>query len=326
MKLQTKVDIEAPGFGIDYGTRMMMLGSCFAENIGSRLRSYKFNVDVNPCGVIYNPLSVANTLRLLLSGRDVTADKLLFNNGKWVSLQHHGSFSSPGREECLENINAALKTSSDFLTRCDVLFVTFGTSWVYRFKATGEVVSNCHKLDAKAFERHRLTVDEIVRVYDDLIHLLRQRQPLLKIVFTVSPIRHWKDGANGNQLSKAVLLLAIDELVHRHQEIVYFPAYEIVMDELRDYRFYADDMLHVSAVAVDYIWERFRDRYVAAPESLMSQIYKVTTVLAHRPSEPADEAYQSLLARTLHTIEDISTQCGEVDFSEEKKFIADMKR
>ena len=264
MNLQTKITIVAPDFSIDYNSKLMMLGSCFAENIGSKFSYYKFDVDVNPCGIIYNPLSVANVLRLIMEGKRFEKNDLRKVGEKWVSLYHHGAFSSTDPDECLSRINGRLEKAAEELCSLDLLVITWGTAWVYKHVRENMIVSNCHKIPAQEFERSRLSVENIVEEYVELIERLREINPGLRILFTVSPIRHWKDGAHGNQLSKATLLLAIDQLREKLEYVYYFPAYEIVLDELRDYRFYADDMLHVSGFTVDYIWERFLSCAVAA--------------------------------------------------------------
>ena len=248
MNLQTKITVAAPDFLIDYNSRLMMLGSCFAENMGSKFSYYKFDVDVNPCGIIYNPLSVANVLRLIVEGKQFEKSDLRQVGGKWVSLYHHGAFSSTDPDECLRRINDRLTKATGELRTLDLLVITWGTAWVYRYTRENIVVSNCHKIPSQEFERSRLSVEDIVKEYLVLIGRLREINPGLRILFTVSPIRHWKDGAHGNQLSKATLLLAIDRLREELQHVYYFPAYEIVLDELRDYRFYADDMLHMSGL------------------------------------------------------------------------------
>ena len=278
MNLQTKITVAAPDFLIDYNSRLMMLGSCFAENMGSKFSYYKFDVDVNPCGIIYNPLSVANVLRLIVEGKQFEKSDLRQVGGKWVSLYHHGAFSSTDPDECLRRINDRLTKATGELRTLDLLVITWGTAWVYRYTRENIVVSNCHKIPSQEFERSRLSVEDIVKEYLVLIGRLREINPGLRILFTVSPIRHWKDGAHGNQLSKATLLLAIDRLREELQHVYYFPAYEIVLDELRDYRFYADDMLHMSGFTVDYIWERFLYSFIS-PEvlGLMNQIGRVTS-------------------------------------------------
>ena len=320
MNLQTKITVAAPDFLIDYNSRLMMLGSCFAENMGSKFSYYKFDVDVNPCGIIYNPLSVANVLRLIVEGKQFEKSDLRQVGGKWVSLYHHGAFSSTDPDECLRRINDRLTKATGELRTLDLLVITWGTAWVYRYTRENIVVSNCHKIPSQEFERSRLSVEDIVKEYLVLIGRLREINPGLRILFTVSPIRHWKDGAHGNQLSKATLLLAIDRLREELQHVYYFPAYEIVLDELRDYRFYADDMLHMSGFTVDYIWERFLYSFIS-PEvvGLMNQIGRVNKGVAHRPFDPQSEEYHRLVKKMLAEIAMISRSYPMIDFSEEKR-------
>lgn len=295
MEWQTKIEIPQSDFHIGYASRILMLGSCFAENIGEKLTYFKFDADINPCGIVYNPLSAARVLELLLEAHPFTGDELMRHDGKWLSLLHHGSFSSSCRETCLRQINERLTQAAERLKTIDLLVITLGTAWVFRYKRDGRIVSNCHKIPASEFERFRLEPEEIVAEYTALIRRLREINPALRILFTVSPIRHWKDGAHGNQLSKSVLLLAVDRLVRSLEGVYYFPSYEIVMDELRDYRFYAEDMLHVSPVAVEYIWERFRDTFIGKDAlALMTQIDKVSRTLAHRPTDAGSEKWQRL--------------------------------
>lgn len=320
MNLQTKITVAAPDFLIDYNSRLMMLGSCFAENMGSKFSYYKFDVDVNPCGIIYNPLSVANVLRLIVEGKQFEKSDLRQVGGKWVSLYHHGAFSSTDPDECLRRINDRLTKATGELRTLDLLVITWGTAWEYRYTRENIVVSNCHKIPSQEFERSRLSVEDIVKEYLVLIGRLREINPGLRILFTVSPIRHWKDGAHGNQLSKATLLLAIDRLREELQHVYYFPAYEIVLDELRDYRFYADDMLHMSGFTVDYIWERFLYSFIS-PEvlGLMNQIGRVNKGVAHRPFDPQSEEYHRLVKKMLAEIAMISRSYPMIDFSEEKR-------
>lgn len=299
MDLQTIVGLEKPDFQVDYHTRLMMLGSCFVENIGEKLKDLKFRVEVNPCGIVYNPWSVAHTLEFLWSGKRFGPSDLVEHDGKWVSLDHHGSFSDREAEVCLQRINGRLSRAALHWQQTDVLVITWGTAWVYRYRENGKIVSNCHRFPAEAFIRFRLEADEIVSVYSDLIRRLLEQRPSLNIVFTVSPVRHGKDGAHGNQLSKAVLLLAVDRLEKAFPQVSYFPAYEIVMDELRDYRFYAEDMLHISRQGIDYIWEKFRDLYLSGEaRQAMERIGKWNKILRHRPRDPDSAAYRELVGRT----------------------------
>ena len=322
MELQTKVDVPTPGFRIDYATRLLMLGSCFTENIGGKFRRFKFDVEVNPCGIVYNPRSVANTLGLLLDGKEFVAEDLFWRDGRWASLYHHGEFSSSDQAECLSRINDRLLRGRRRLAEADVLIVTWGTAWVYRHLPTGVVATNCHKLPAREFERRRLSVEEIVDEYEALLVRLWEHNPSLRVLFTVSPIRHWKDGAHGNQLSKATLLLAVDALRERFDGVGYFPSYEIMLDELRDYRFYAEDMLHVSPLAADYIWERFRDAYIdPSLKSVMERVERVNKGVAHRPLDVASEGYACFVRRLLAEMDALVRDCPSVDFSRERAIL-----
>lgn len=309
MEWQTKVNIQPADFRVGYGSEIMMLGSCFTENIGEKLSYFKFNTDINPCGIVYNPMSAASVLKRLVEGRPFAPEELIEHNGVWQSLLHHGSFSSSDKGECLRQINSRLSEAAGKLKTTDLLILTFGTAWVYRNREDGKVVSNCHKIPASAFERFRLKPEEIVVEYMDLIGRLREINPKLKVVFTVSPIRHWKDGAHGNQLSKSTLLLAIDSLAGSLERVYYFPSYEIVMDELRDYRFYAEDMLHVTPQTVEYIWNRFKETYIdKKAEYFMVRIDKINKALAHRPSEAGNEKWLQLCAGMLKEMEKIENE------------------
>lgn len=320
MNLQTKVNIDTPDFMIDYNSKLMMLGSCFAENMGGKFSYYKFGVDVNPCGIVYNPRSVANVLRLIVEGKEFKQEDLMQVGDKWVSLYHHGSFSSTDAGECLDKINRRLELATKEIRSADLLVITWGTAWVYRHTGQGVVVSNCHKIPSQEFERYRLSVDEIVDEYTGLIGRLREVNPGIRVLFTVSPIRHWKDGAHGNQLSKATLLLAIDRLREKLGGVYYFPAYEIVLDELRDYRFYADDMLHMSSLTIDYTWERFLYSFIS-PEvlGLMNRIGRINKAVGHRPFDPHSNDYKRLVKNLLTEIAAISRSFPSIDFSEEER-------
>jgi hypothetical protein len=297
----TRAGVTAPGFTIDYRSRLLCIGSCFAESIAGKLAYYRFPVEVNPCGILYNPFSIANALEFLVEERRMEERDLLRVDGKWASLYHHGAFSDPDARACLARINARLERGAEALREASLLVVTWGTAWVYRHRREGIIVANCHKIPDREFERYRAGVDEIVRRYEALLPALRAVNPALRVLFTVSPVRHRRDGARGNQLSKATLLLAVERLQELFDDVHYFPAYEILLDELRDYRFYAEDMCHPSAVAVDYIWELFRQAYISpACEPVARQVEAIRRRMNHRPiaSSPTD-ADRALLERQL---------------------------
>jgi hypothetical protein len=289
---QTKVDIPYSSLNISYSNKIMTLGSCFAENIGLKMKNVFFDTEINPFGVLYNPVSICNSIKILLENNNFTKDNLFENRGLWQSFSHSSLFTASSAEQCIDNINTRLSGATTFLKNTDFLLITFGTAWVYEDKESGSVVSNCHKLPARMFNRRRLSVEEIVAVYSPLISLLKSRFPDLKLIFSVSPIRHWKDGAHENNISKSILLLAIDALQKQFETINYFPAYEIQLDELRDYRFYASDMLHPSEVAIDYIWERFTETYFSEETKCMKKEFEqLKSDLSHRPMFPDSVEY-----------------------------------
>jgi hypothetical protein len=294
IKFRTEVDL--PDFKAKMGYRhpSMMIGSCFAENIGNYLQELCFPILVNPFGILYNPVSIANSLGLLIEGKRFTEQDLFFSDGLYHSFFHHGRFSGPDPVNVLKNINLQATEASDTLKNCHHLFITFGTSWVFQHKISGTIVSNCHKLPAATFERFRLSIAQITEIWIPLIGQLRKLNPKLELVFTVSPIRHFKDGAHDNQLSKSTLLMATEELISLfgNDLISYFPSYELVLDELRDYRFFATDMTHLSDVAVDFVREKFSGTILdQEAKNISAEFEKILLSLKHRPINVNDNGY-----------------------------------
>lgn len=268
---------------IAHDCAITMLGSCFSDNIGSRLQRALFNVEVNPFGTLYNPASIASALRDLVDCREFGLNDLFEYQGRYHSFSHHSSFSGVNAGDVVSRINDKVVKASAQLKRSQVLIITFGTAYVYESKKAQKVVSNCHKLPSAEFNRRLMSIDEIVDMWSSLIADLRGVNPDLKIIFTVSPIRHLADGAHGNQVSKSVLLLAVERLCNKLSDVIYFPAYEIMMDDLRDYRFYASDMTHPSDVAVDYIYEIFSQSFFSEEtNNLAHECEKLTRRLKHR--------------------------------------------
>lgn len=269
MKLQTPVADEKCRVGISYRSKITMLGSCFTDNIGKMLVDYGFDVLVNPFGTLYNPISIQQSIDMLLSDKVFTEeDCVMMGAGADLvcSFSHHTSFARKSKDEFLENANRKLLEARRHFLESDRVIITLGTSWCYRNTETGKIVSNCLKRPAGEFTRERLQIEDIKKAIQHITDLCNRTDGCDKkeFIFTVSPIRHFKDGAHGNQVSKAALLVAIDEVINMNSSDYkitadYFPAYEIMMDQLRDYRFYAEDMCHPSKQAVDYIGERFLD-------------------------------------------------------------------
>lgn len=253
----TSVPVPRMPFKIDFATGIVCLGSCFADEIGKRLLDGDFHVELNPFGTLYNPASIASALHRLIEDRPIEMCDLVKHEGYWHSWHHHGSFSRSTAAATLVACNSRLHRAHQALGNASLLMITFGSAWV--FEHQGQVVANCHKVPQQEFVRRRLTVDDIVSLWHPLLDELQALYPQLHVLFTVSPIRHLADGLHGNQLSKSTLLLAIDELIAHHSSLItYYPAYELVIDELRDYRYFGPDMCHPSDLAVEIVWEHFQ--------------------------------------------------------------------
>ena len=321
MDFQTKVELPAGLPPITHGGRILLMGSCFAENIGLLLAESKFRIDINPFGILYNPLSISAALCELIEGKEYRKEDLFFYKDLWHSPMHHGSFSTSVPEETLENINTRLHYAQESLKELDWLIITFGTAYVYEQKESGCVVSNCHKLPENRFNRRLLTVEEIVNKFAPLMDRLRFDNLKLRVLFTVSPIRHLRDGLHANQLSKSTLLLAIDRLQQLYQEqAFYFPSYEIVLDELRDYRFYAEDMLHPSSLTIRYLWERLSDAFFSEEtKRVIDAVEDIRRDLSHKPFYPRSEAYQRFLEQIVLKIERLNGKYPYLDFQKEKE-------
>lgn len=275
IKLQTQIPVSVSPLRISHHQHILLVGSCFTEHMGQKLQDFGFEVMMNPFGILYNPLSIAECLNRCYNDRELTEDELVFHDGLWHSWLHHGCFSNADKESCLCACNRAIHEAHSFLQQPHKVIITLGTANVYSRK--GMVVANCHKIPNTAFEKRRLELEEIIEAL--------KPYPAL---YTVSPIRHWADGAHGNQLSKATLLLAIEQMGGE-----YFPAYEIMMDELRDYRFYDQDMLHPSSLAIELIWERFQQTYMDTETVALGQKYHQLHLMeAHRPLYPDSETFR----------------------------------
>ena len=289
MKFTTPVNIKL-NKTIDHNSRIVMLGSCFAENIGKKLIDCGFNVVMNPMGILYNPISIFSALERIVEGREFTEDELFCHNGLWTTFMHHGSFSHADKNEALKMMNERLKEGHEQLKDATHLIITFGSAEVYEHD--GKVVSNCHKLPAREFTHRLLSINEINNLYKSFV-IETQNIASLQTIFTVSPVRYLGNGAHHGQINKATLLLATNDICKK-TGADYFPSYEIMMDELRDYRYYAEDMIHPSDVAINYIFEQFTETYLT-DEAIRTadEIQKIKKSLAHRPLHPDSEEYQN---------------------------------
>ena len=325
---RTEIFLEKMPFPIDYHKKTVFIGSCFTENIGNKLLENKLPVLVNPFGVLYNPKSVLKALEIIIDKKNISNKDLNFENDKWFSFNHHSSFSSPNKKEVLNKINSEIDKAHNYLKEAQSLFITFGTSWYFKLIRNNELVANCHKLPANLFDRKILKIKKIVRSWNQLIKKLNEFNPNLKIVFTVSPIRHWKDGAINNQLSKSILIVAIHEIIKEYKNISYFPSYELMMDDLRDYRFYDDDFLHPNSQAINYIWDKFKAAFIEEETVHISkQVEKIVKAVNHRPFHPETNSYHKFLNLNLEKIKQLNLKYPFIDFSkEELHFVNELEK
>ncbi|MBT8219970.1 MAG: GSCFA domain-containing protein [Bacteroidia bacterium] len=281
-------DFEEP---LTYHQSIFSIGSCFAEHMADRLKYFLFKVYSNPNGILYNPISLADSILKLLDRNIYQISDLIEHGGLWHSWDHHHSKSGTNPEELIQRMNDTVRVSAQNLENADVILVTFGTAFAYRYLATGQIVANCHKIPNTEFEKIRLQQNSIVGIWQDVLDRLFSANPKRQVIFTVSPIRHVKDGIVANQRSKAALLLSIEALFAQYPRVHYFPSYEIMMDDLRDYRFYTSDLIHPNKIALDYIWDLFKNTHIeSATQSLMNEVDQLQKARGHRSMHPDSDA------------------------------------
>ena len=310
MKFRTEIEVAPLVEGLEYGAKIFALGSCFAENISERLRRAKFSIESNPFGVLFNPFSIANAIERLDDARTFAVCDVKGVGECFYSFDAHSSLDGKTQTEAFGNLNRAVAQGSKALHDAEWVILTFGTAWVYEHE--GRVVANCHKQPASQFERRRLSVEEIVERYSRLLAgVLRDK----RVILTVSPVRHIGDGLQENSVSKATLRLAVEELVTKFENVCYFPSYEILIDDLRDYRYYADDLAHPSKMAVEYVWECFCEAVLADDaKAKLPLVEQIVAAAEHRPFNPESEAHKAFCRKMLAKAESMP----EVDFSLEK--------
>ena len=317
--LQTKVEIPTPDFTIGYNNAISLLGSCFSDNIGLKLKRLKFNACINPFGVLYNPASISIAIDNLLNKDTFKEKDLSYHNDLWFSYAHHSSFSNADKDTCLSNINQSFTQAKRKVEDTDVWIITLGTSWIYRLKETNQVVANCHKVTSDKFNREFIDIDEIHKYLNNALTNLLTLRPDAKVIFTVSPIRHWKDGAIENMRSKASLILAIKKIQATFSQCYYFPTYEIYMDELRDYRFYDSDMLHPSEFSINLIWLRFVETFLDKKSTdILKKVEKLVKSYEHKTFNTQTNAYQKFANKLIQSTEEFEKQHPAISFSEEK--------
>ena len=296
MNFQTQIPIQKSDFPIDYNSKLLSLGSCFAENMAEKFEYFKFENVVNPFGIIFNPVSLEKLILRSIHKTYFTANDIFYHNEAWHCYEVHSELSNPDREEFLSNLNQLIDSTNWHIEKSTHCLITLGTSWVYRHIESNEIVANCHKVPQKQFVKELLSIAQIEASLQNIISEIHAVNPKCNFVFTVSPVRHIKDGFVENTLSKAHLISALNASNFQLPTSSYFPSYEIMMDELRDYRFYGEDMLHPNQTAIDYIWIKFFENYVDEKEfGLMNQVCEIQRALKHRPFNPDSESHKKFL-------------------------------
>lgn len=325
MIFRTEIQPNPSHVKITHKSGMLFIGSCFTENIGVKLKELAFPVLINPTGIVYNPLSVKRSLEILVEGKEYTENDVFHFNDLYYSFDHDTSFSHPELNECLKVINTNLIEGQEQLAKASLILITFGTAWVYLHKKSQNLVSNCHKIPSSEFNRKLLSVEEIVSEYLILINNMQKINPGIKFIFTVSPVRHWKDGAVGNQISKSSLVLAVHKLIEKLKGTAeYFPAYELLLDDLRDYRFYANDLLHPSDEAIAYIWEKFSGVYFDHQTTeLIKEIAALASAAKHKPFNKETPAWNNFLEKNLQKVMDLNKKYPFLDLSSYEKYFRD---
>ncbi|WP_119079451.1 GSCFA domain-containing protein [Chitinophaga alhagiae] len=308
---------------VQYADKLLMTGSCFAEEIGGRMQQHKFNVLVNPNGILFNPLSIAQSLQGYMDGRPYTAADLFMHEDLWHSWDHHSRFSGPDGEAVLANINASRAAASRRLQEADWLVITLGSAYVYVLKETGNMVANCHKVPEASFYKKLLSADEIIAALDNMMHRLFFSNRQVNILFTVSPVRYARDGVVENNLSKAILLQAVHHLVNKFDRLFYFPAYELVIDDLRDYRFYKEDLVHPNELAIQYVWQHFTAACLHPDaQQLEKQVADILRARQHRPFNPQTPQHRQFLAAYAKKVDALAAAHPYLDMSGERAYFS----
>ncbi len=323
MEFRTPIKGYQPKFSIDAEDNLFLIGSCFAENIGARLQNAKFNTVINPFGIIFNPISISNSLQQLLNNHKYQENELFENNGIWQSFNFHSRFSDENKENCFQKINQRISEASGALKKTNVLFITLGSAHVYKLKSENRIVANCHKLPAALFEKLFLNFEQTVLHYTDLLGQLHKSNPDLKIILTVSPVRYLSDGFVENQKSKALLILISHALNDIFDFVDYYPAYEIMMDDLRDYRFYNNDMLHPNNQAIEYIFSHFSDSFFSEQTiEMMFEMEQLNKAIQHKVFFEQSEKYKIHCKKMIQKIEMLEMKYPFLNFSKEKDFFS----
>lgn len=315
MQFRTQIPVSRIDSLINYHSKIVSLGSCFAVNMAQKFDYFKFSAASNPFGILFHPVALENFIRFSLEEKEFNDTDVFFHNDLWHCFDAHSELSHPDKEILLHNLNALLFQTRQNIRKASHIIITLGTAWVYRSLNTNNLVANCHKLPQKQFSKELLSIQKITESLNTILSLLENHNPDVTIIFTISPVRHIKDGFIENQRSKAHLTAALHDIVENHKNHYYFPSYEIVMDELRDYRFYKEDMLHPNQTAIDYIWQRFSEACIATEtQAIMREVDTIQKGLNHRPFNPESRKHLDFLSKLQEKISELQKLYPEIIF------------
>ncbi len=319
MKFRTEIKCSKASRQINHNSQIVLIGSCFSEHMVNKFDYFKFNHYSNPFGILFNPMAIQTAVDHCVSKSYYTENNLIHEGDTWLSLNHHSKFNHQKRETVLTEINTQINNGHEALKKATHVIITLGTSWIYQWIETGQTVGNCHKISQKKFSKTMLSVKEVSNSLTNIINAIRTINRDVSMIFTLSPVRHLKDGFTENSLSKAVLLQAI-HLATNENNTFYFPAYEIVMDDLRDYRFYKDDLIHPNDLAVNYIWNLFKSSWISeASQELMIAINDIQKSLAHRPFDPDSNAHKKFVEKLNEKISNLQNTYPQIEFHKKRK-------
>ena len=316
MKLQTHISLSKNIKNlIDYNSKVILLGSCFSDNIGKKLRYHKFQSVLNPFGILFHPKAIESVIKNAITKKEYTEEDVFFFNERWQSFTTHSKLSASSKEEALNQLNQASALINTALKSSTHIIITLGTSSVYRFLASGKIVANCHKVPQHKFKKELLPITEINKSLSSIISLVRKVNPNINFIFTISPVRHLRDGFIENQQSKSHLISALHQIIKIQKNIFYFPSYEIMMDELRDYRFYKEDMIHPNQIAINYIWEKFYENWLSDEAiDLKKQVIKIQRGLEHKPFNTDSNEYREFLSSLQKKIKALKKKYSHITF------------
>lgn len=318
MIFRTELQLSPSADQINYGDHIMTLGSCFAQHMQGRLQKYKFLCYPNPFGVIFNPNSIVKLIKYALGDHSFDEHELFYSHGMYVHSDFHSCMADADPQQVLCNIHSGLKTFKSQLARLDFLFITLGSTSGFKLKSNDQLVANCHKLPSNLFIPYEVDLKEAIEKFDGVLKELKSFNPDLKVVFTVSPVRHIRHGIIENARSKARLILLVESLIQKHNHLVYFPAFEWMIDDLRDYRFYEKDLIHPNEQAVDYIWNKFVHYFFSSEtRALLQQVEHIIKACEHRPFNPSTFEHRQFCLQTLDTIKSLSEKQPNISFLEE---------